>query len=154
MYSARHNLCHVQRIVENCTSPRCLWRLQEISAPFLEPWWQVCLLPLKIPLVPSPGGEGVFRAWALPSPFLGQWIKFLLCYAKPLIGICNSGQRTHRRVIDPLGVSNSMLYMKAVKRVNPESSHPKEKNISIYLYISVFFSISLILYLYEMMDVH
>ena len=47
-----------------------------------------------------------------------------------------------------------MLYMKAVKRVNPESSHPKEKNISIYLYISVFFSISLILYLYEMMDVH
>ena len=35
--------------------------------------------------------------------------------------------------------------MKAVKRVNPKPSHLKERH---------FFSISLILYLYEMMDVH
>ena len=35
-----------------------------------------------------------------------------------------------------------MLYMKG-KRVNPKSSHHKEKQ---------FFSISLMLYLYEMMD--
>ena len=37
-----------------------------------------------------------------------------------------------------------MLYMKAVKKVNPKSSHHKEK----------IFPISLILYLHEMMDVH
>ena len=37
-----------------------------------------------------------------------------------------------------------MLYMKAVKKVNPKSSNHKEK----------IFSISLILYLHEMMDVH
>lgn len=35
--------------------------------------------------------------------------------------------------------------MKAVRRVNPKSSHHKEK---------IFFSISLILYLSEMTDVH
>ena len=38
-----------------------------------------------------------------------------------------------------------MLCMKVVKRGNPKSSHHKEK---------IFFSFSLILYLYEMMDVH
>ena len=37
-----------------------------------------------------------------------------------------------------------MLYMKIVKRVNPKNYHYKEK----------FFSISLILYLYEIMAVH
>ena len=37
-----------------------------------------------------------------------------------------------------------MLYMKVVKKVNPKISHCKEK----------FFSMSLILYLYENMDVH
>ena len=37
-----------------------------------------------------------------------------------------------------------MLYMKVVKRINAKSSHHKEK---------IFFPISLILYLYEMMDV-
>ena len=38
-----------------------------------------------------------------------------------------------------------MLYMKAVKRVNPKSSHHKGKKC---------FPISLILYLYEMMGIH
>ena len=37
-----------------------------------------------------------------------------------------------------------MLQMKIVKRVNPKSSHQKKK----------VFSISLIIYLYKMMDVH
>ena len=37
-----------------------------------------------------------------------------------------------------------MIHTKAVKRINPEFS-PQEKNI---------FSISSVLYLYEMMDVH
>ena len=37
------------------------------------------------------------------------------------------------------------LYMKVVERVNPKSSHHKEKNV---------FSFSFILYLYEMMEVH
>ena len=39
---------------------------------------------------------------------------------------------------------NMINVIKVAKRVNPKSSHQKEKN---------FFSISLILYLYEMMDV-
>ena len=38
-----------------------------------------------------------------------------------------------------------MLYMQVVKRVNPKSSHHKRNK---------FFPISLILYLYEIMDVH
>ena len=38
-----------------------------------------------------------------------------------------------------------VLYMKIVKRVNPKSSHHKKK---------YYFSISLILYLYEMIDIH
>ena len=38
-----------------------------------------------------------------------------------------------------------MLYMRGVRRVNPKSSHHKEKNI---------FSVSLILYLREIMGVH
>ena len=37
-----------------------------------------------------------------------------------------------------------VLYMKVVKRVNPKSSHHKE----------IIFSFSLILHLFEMMDVH
>lgn len=41
-----------------------------------------CLPPIFwIPLLPSLQG-GVFRARALSSPFLHQWIKFLLCYTK------------------------------------------------------------------------
>ena len=38
-----------------------------------------------------------------------------------------------------------MLYMKVAKRVIPKSSHHKKK---------MFFSVSLIFYLYEMIDVH
>ena len=47
-------------------------------------------------------------------------------------------------MINIISTAVCYLYMKVVKRVNPKSSHHKEKN----------FSISLILHLYEMVDVH
>lgn len=55
----------------------------EIFAPFLEPWRHACLLNLKITLLPSLQREGAFRAGALPSPFIDQWIKFLLSFIEP-----------------------------------------------------------------------
>ena len=35
----------------------------EVSTPFLEPWCPVCLLTLKIPLLPSLRGERTLGAW-------------------------------------------------------------------------------------------
>lgn len=71
---ARHNLCHLQRSMEDCTCPSLTLKTRT--------WWCVCLLSLKIPLSPS-FEEKVFRAGTLPSLFFDQWAKFLLCYAKP-----------------------------------------------------------------------
>lgn len=45
---------------------------------------------------------------------------------------------------DVIQHDSCMLYIKVVKRVNPKCSHYKKK----------FFSISLMLYLHEMMNVH
>ena len=58
-------------------------------------------------------------------------------------GDCLMG--TEFQVLQDEKVLECILHIKVVKRVNPKSAHHKEK---------VFFSISLILYLCEMMDVH
>ena len=49
---------------KECGRPRMPGLPLEISTPFLVPWWPVCLLTLKIPLLPSLRGDGAFRAWA------------------------------------------------------------------------------------------
>ena len=74
------SLCHVLWLYVSfkicALLPSLLFHL-EISTLFLEPWWPVCLLPLKSPPLSSLQGEGDFRAW--PSPFSGHWIQ--ACFA-------------------------------------------------------------------------
>ena len=65
LYSARHNSCCVQRSLEDCRCPSSPRLPMEISASFLEPWRQVCLLLLKIPLLSS-FMEKVFQSTGLP----------------------------------------------------------------------------------------
>ena len=66
--------------------------------------------PLKFP--PSLQREGVLRAWALSSPFLDQWIKFLLCYTETgfvwLAFVTLGKERTHWGVTDLLGIGNKI----------------------------------------------
>ena len=82
-YSAGHNFCHVQRSLEDCMCPSCTRLPLKIFASFLEPWWHMYFLLFKTPFLPFLWGEGIFRIQALPSLFLDQWIKFVLCYAEP-----------------------------------------------------------------------
>ena len=116
-----------------------MWCSRSVVSDSVTPWTVACRVPLSMGFsrqeywsgapVPSPGD--------LPEPGTEP-------SSPALAGGFFTAEPSDNIPHDKYNYHCSMLHMEVFKGINPKNSHHEEK---------IFFSISLMLYLYEMMDV-